>query len=128
MSLFKVSIISFVVSFVGITAKADSISWKEVLDQPRYNVFFLRHALAPGYGDPPDFNIDNCKTQRNLNTEGKDQATFIGTDLKNIGISFDKIYSSEWCRCIETASLLSLGDVSTFPGLNSFFQDHYDRE
>ena len=128
MSLFKVSIISFVVSFVGITAKADSISWKEVLDQPRYNVFFLRHALAPGYGDPPDFNIDNCKTQRNLSTEGKDQATFIGTDLKNIGISFDEIYSSEWCRCIETASLLSLGDVSTFPGLNSFFQDHYDRE
>jgi len=128
MSLFKVSIISFVVSFVGITAKADSISWKEVLDQPRYNVFFLRHALAPGYGDPPDFNIDNCKTQRNLNTEGKDQAIFIGKDLKNIGISFDKIYSSEWCRCIETASLLSLGEVTTFPGLNSFFQDHYERE
>ena len=128
MSLFKVSILAFVVSFVGFTAKAGSISWKEVLDQPKYSVFFLRHALAPGYGDPPDFNIDNCKTQRNLNTEGKDQATLIGTDLKNIGILFDKIYSSEWCRCTETASLLSLGDVSTFPGLNSFFQDHYDRE
>lgn len=128
MSLFKVSIISFVVSFVGITAKADSISWKEIFDQPRYNVFFLRHALAPGYGDPPDFSIDNCKTQRNLNTEGKDQATLIGKDLKNIGISFDKIYSSEWCRCTETANLLSLGEVTTFPGLNSFFQDHYDRE
>ena len=128
MSLFKVSILAFVVSFVGFTAKAGSISWKEVLDQPKYSVFFLRHALAPGYGDPPNFNIDNCKTQRNLNTEGKDQATFIGTDLKNIGILFNKIYSSEWCRCTETASLLSLGDVSTFPGLNSFFQDHYDRE
>ena len=71
MSLFKVSILAFVASFVGITAKADSISWKEIFDQPRYNVFFLRHALAPGYGDPPDFNVDNCKTQRNLNTEGK---------------------------------------------------------
>ena len=128
MSLFKVSILAFVVSFVGFTAKAGSISWKEVLDQPKYSVFFLRHALAPGYGDPPDFNIDNCKTQRNLNTEGKDQAIFIGTDLKNIGISFDKIYSSEWCRCTETASLINIGEVTTFPGLNSFFQDHYDRE
>ena len=112
MSLFKVSILAFVASFVGITAKADSISWKEIFDQPRYNVFFLRHALAPGYGDPPDFSIDNCKTQRNLNTEGKDQATLIGKDLKNIGISFDKIYSSEWCRCTETASLINIGAVS----------------
>ena len=74
MRLFKVSILVFVVSFLVITAKADSILWKEVLDQPKYNVFFLRHALAPGYGDPTDFNIDNCKTQRNLNSEGKNKA------------------------------------------------------
>jgi phosphohistidine phosphatase SixA len=128
MSLFKVSILVFIVSFFGITAKADSVLWKEVLDQPEYNVFFLRHALAPGYGDPTDFNIDNCKTQRNLNSEGKDQAVSIGTDLKSIDISFDKIYSSEWCRCTETASLLNLGEVTTFSGLNSFFQDHFNRE
>ena len=128
MSLFKFSILVFVVSFLGINAKADSILWKEVLDRSKYNVFFLRHALAPGYGDPPDFNIDDCKTQRNLNSEGKDQATSIGTDLKSIDISFDKIYSSEWCRCTETASLLNLGEVTTFSGLNSFFQDHYNRE
>ena len=128
MSLLKFSILAFVVSFVGITAKADSISLKETLDRSKYNVFFLRHALAPGYGDPTDFNIDDCKTQRNLNSEGKDQATSIGTDLKSIGISFDKIYSSEWCRCTETASLLNLGEVTTFSGLNSFFQNHYNRE
>lgn len=128
MILLRFSILTFVVSFVGITAKADSISWKEVLDQSKYHVFFLRHALAPGYGDPTDFNIDNCKTQRNLSSEGKDQATSIGTDLKSIGISFDKIYSSEWCRCTETASVLNLGKVTTFSGLNSFFKDHYDRE
>ena len=128
MSLIKLSILFFVVSFVGITAKANSISFKETLDQSKYNVFFLRHALAPGYGDPTDFNIDDCKTQRNLNSEGKDQARSIGTDLKSIGISFDKIYSSEWCRCTETASLLNLGEVTTFSGLNSFFQNHYNRE
>merc|ERR1711965_145653 len=128
MSLIKLSIVSFVVSFVGITAKANSISFKEILDQSKYPVFFLRHALAPGYGDPPDFNIDDCKTQRNLNSEGKDQAISIGIDFKSIGISFDKIYSSEWCRCTETASLLNLGEGTTFSGLNSFFQNHYNRE
>ena len=45
-----------------------------------------------------------------------------------IGVSFDEIYSSEWCRCIETANLMNLGKVRTFTGLNSFFEDHYDRE
>ena len=45
-----------------------------------------------------------------------------------IGVSIDKIYSSEWCRCIETANLMNLGKVRTFSGLNSFFEDHYDRE
>ncbi len=45
-----------------------------------------------------------------------------------IGFSFDKIYSSEWCRCIETANLMNLGKVRTFSGLNSFFEDHYNRE
>ena len=45
-----------------------------------------------------------------------------------IGVSFDEIYSSEWCRCIETANLMNLGKVHTFTGLNSFFENHYDRE
>ena len=66
MSLIKLSILSFVVSFVGITAKANSISFKETLDQSKYSVFFLRHALAPGYGDPTDFNIDDCVVYRFL--------------------------------------------------------------
>ena len=59
---------------------------------------------------------------------GQDQARSIGIKLKIIGISFDEIYSSEWCRCIETANLINLGKVRTFTGLNSFFEDHYDRE
>ena len=59
---------------------------------------------------------------------GQDQARSLGTRLKMIGVSFDAIYSSEWCRCIETANLLNLGKVRTFIGLNSFFEHHYDRE
>ena len=113
---------------MGNNSKADDISWEEFLDEPSLNVVFLRHALAPGYGDPPEFNIDNCKTQRNLNDAGQDQARSIGLNLKMIGVSFDEIYSSEWCRCLETASLMNLGEVISFTGLNSFFQDHYDKE
>ena len=128
MPLFISFIFLFVISFAGNNSNADIISWDEFLDEPKFNVVFLRHALAPGYGDPPEFNIDNCKTQRNLNDAGQDQARSLGAKLKMIGVSFDVIYSSEWCRCIETANLMNLGEVLTFTGLNSFFEDHYDKE
>lgn len=59
---------------------------------------------------------------------GQDQAKSLGMKLKTIGVSFDEIYSSKWCRCIETANLMNLGEVRIFNGLNSFFEDHYDRE
>ena len=35
---------------------------------------FIRHAYAPGGGDPNNFNINDCNTQRNLNNGGKHQA------------------------------------------------------
>jgi len=128
MRLFTFFILLFVISFIGNNSNADDISWDEFLDEPKFNVVFLRHALAPGYGDPPEFNIDNCKTQRNLNDAGQHQARSVGINIKIKGISFDEIYSSEWCRCIETANLMDLGKVIPFAGLNSFFEDHYDRE
>ena len=128
MRFFTFFILLFVIFFMGKNSNADDISWDEFLDEPKFNVVFLRHALAPGYGDPPEFNIDNCKTQRNLNDAGQHQALSVGINIKIKGISFDEIYSSEWCRCIETADLMNLGKVITFSGLNSFFEDHYDRE
>ena len=128
MQFFKATIYTIFIFCGGNISSAGGISWGEVLDQPHLNVIFLRHALAPGYGDPSEFNINACKTQRNLNKTGQDQARFIGTNLRMIGVSFDEIYSSEWCRCIETANLMNVGKVRTFTGLNSFFEDHYDRE
>ena len=98
------------------------------MDQQKFNVIFLRHALAPGYGDPSEFEINDCKTQRNLNQEGRDQAISIGIRLKMVGVLFDKIYSSEWCRCLETATLVDIGEITMFSGLNSFFQGHYDKK
>ena len=62
-------------------------------------LIFIRHAYAPGGGDPDNFNINDCKTQRNLSNSGREQANKIGSFFKVNNILIDKIYSSEWCRC-----------------------------
>jgi len=92
------------------------------------NVLLVRHALAPGFGDPYNFVIDQCATQRNLDNVGRGQATLLGHRLRQSGLVFVKVYSSYWCRCIDTAELLNLGAIETFLGLNSFFQNHADRD
>ena len=128
MRILKTTILIFKICLFGNISSADTISWSEILDQPKFNVIFLRHALAPGYGDPSEFHISDCKTQRNLNEEGRDQARSIGIKLKMKGFLFNEIYSSEWCRCVDTATLLDLGEITMFSGLNSFFQAHYDKK
>ena len=86
------------------------------------NVIFLRHALAPGVGDPENFIKEDCSTQRNLNNKGRVQARLIGNYLRSTNLKFSQILTSEWCRCIDTAKELNLGQWTTFSGLNSFFQ------
>lgn len=90
-------------------------------------VLLLRHAYAPGTGDPEGFRLDDCTTQRNLNDAGREQARSIGTWLRAHGIEHARVYSSEWCRCLETAELLGLGPVTPLPALNSFFERRGDR-
>ena len=92
------------------------------------NIVFMRHALARGFGDPDRIELGDCSTQRNLDTNGRNQAQLIGRELLTSGIHFSEILSSEWCRCRETASLLNIGKWRVFSGLNSFFQDYADRE
>ena len=92
------------------------------------NVIFLRHALAPGFGDPDNFMKQDCSTQRNLNNKGRLQARLIGHYLKAGKISFSEILTSEWCRCIDTAKELNLGKWETFSGLNSFFEGHEKKD
>jgi phosphohistidine phosphatase SixA len=78
------------------------------------HVALMRHADAPGgVGDPPGFRVDDCATQRNLSEKGRVDAEKIGSRLKGEGIAFEKILSSPWCRCIDTARLLNLGTVET---------------
>lgn len=83
----------------------------------------MRHALAPGTGDPPEFVIGDCATQRNLDDRGRAQARAIGAAIRARGIAFDHVLTSEWCRTRESAVLLDLGPVEPAPPLNSFFGD-----
>jgi len=89
------------------------------------NIYLLRHALAPGTGDPDNFDVDDCDTQRNLSKEGRNQSVRIGEKLRdNLKIP-PQIFSSQWCRCRETAKILSLGYVTELPILNSFFENFH---
>ena len=92
----------------------------EALDQPGA-IAIMRHALAPGGGDPAGFDVTDCATQRNLDDRGRAQARAIGAALRDRGIRFDRVLTSQWCRCRETAELLNLGPVTEEPALNSFF-------
>ena len=106
----------------GKSGFAFSYTLNEYAKNPFGNVLLIRHALAPGFGDPQNFDLNNCSTQRNLDGEGREQAFRIGEKIKAAGIKFSKIYSSQWCSCLETAVYMNLGQITEEPGLNSFFQ------
>lgn len=91
-------------------------------------VLMIRHANAPGSGDPANFKIGDCETQRNLDERGRAQARAIGVFLRHHEIVKVRVYSSQWCRCLETARLMNLGTVQQLPALNSFFSRPADRE
>lgn len=86
-------------------------------------IILMRHAIAPGVGDPPEFDLASCSTQRNLSEAGQIQARAIGEVLRANGIAEADVLSSQWCRCMETASLLNLGEPVPTAMLNSFFQN-----
>ncbi|MCL1477328.1 histidine phosphatase family protein [Marinobacter sp. M3C] len=81
----------------------------------------LRHALAPGFGDPESFQLEDCSTQRNLNAEGRRQARAWKPFLAARGINEARVFSSQWCRCLDTANGMDTGSVTEWPSLNSFF-------
>lgn len=87
----------------------------------------MRHALAPGTGDPAGFRLGDCATQRNLDAQGQAQARKIGAALRENAIVFDQVLTSQWCRTSETARLLTAGPVIETPALNSFFEDYTTR-
>ena len=88
----------------------------------------IRHALAPGTGDPSNFTLGRRETQRNLSREGRNQAKRIGDLFRAHGMDKARVFSSEWYRCQDTAELLDLGPVNLLSALNSFFQDYGEKD
>lgn len=83
----------------------------------------MRHAIAPGTGDPANFTLGDCSTQRNLDDTGREQARNTGAVIRDMGIKVTAVLTSQWCRCVDTARFLDLGPVIEEPALNSFFRD-----
>ena len=123
---------TYILAFLVLLASHASAESRSILSNAiaavDANVVFMRHALAPGYGDPANFSLSDCDTQRNLDLEGRKQASYIGVAIKNSGFRFAQVFSSEWCRCKETTELMKVGQWKTFSGLNSFFQGYADKD
>jgi broad specificity phosphatase PhoE len=100
---------------------ADSDLWQR-LHEGGY-VLLIRHAATdPGIGDPPGFRLAVCSTQRNLSEQGKRDARAIGAAFRKRGIPLGPVWSSRWCRCLDTARL-AFGRVEEAPMLDSLFRD-----
>ena len=118
----------FIIIFISFTTPIKADSNKNLIDQLQEGekLIFIRHAYAPGNGDPGNFNLNDCSTQRNLNEDGRKQAKAIGEFFRNNKIKIDKVLSSEWCRCKETADI-AFKDFTTNSFLNSFYSSKYEK-
>tara|TARA_B100000427_G_scaffold318078_1_gene314861 strand:- start:86 stop:664 length:579 start_codon:yes stop_codon:yes gene_type:complete len=115
----------FVLLLTGIVAGAASARAAELSEVRQLlsrgdHFVMIRHATAPGGGDPAGFKLGDCSTQRNLSDEGRAQAVRIGKKLHAAGVTKARVLSSQWCRCLDTAKGLGLGSVTELPELNSF--------
>ncbi len=124
MSLTRLLILMTLV-FAPLGAEANPILWSKLHEPGHFAI--MRHASAPGTGDPANFKIGDCSTQRNLSAEGRKEAEAVGLDAKAGTINEALVYSSQWCRCLETARNLKLGEVKELPALNSFYQRSEDK-
>ncbi len=116
----------FLLIFISISfpVKADLDNKLEKQLKKGGNLIFIRHAYAPGGGDPENFIISDCSTQRNLNEDGKNQSKRIGQFFIENDILIDKVLSSEWCRCKDTAQI-AFTNFETKNFLNSFFSPQF---
>ena len=116
----------FIFIIVPTIAFVDKLSAEQNINFLRdgKKVIFIRHALAPGNGDPSNFDLANCATQRNLNKVGIEQSKNIGVFFTENKIKIDLVLSSQWCRCKDTAKY-AFKNFKEFSALNSTFQSSY---
>jgi phosphohistidine phosphatase SixA len=93
-------------------------AWNALADG---SIVLMRHAEAPGVGDPGNFRLGDCATQRNLDAAGRAQARRIGERFRAQRVPVRAVYTSQWCRTRETAELAFPGLARDEPAFNSFF-------
>ena len=118
----------FIIIFISLTTPIKADLYKNLINQLEDGgkLIFIRHAYAPGNGDPAGFNLNDCSTQRNLSEDGRKQAQHIGEFFTKNKIEIDKVLSSEWCRCKETAKI-AFENYSTNSFLNSFYSSKFSK-
>ena len=118
----------FIIIFISLTTPIKADLYKNLINQLEdgKKLIFIRHAYAPGNGDPDNFNLDDCFTQRNLSDDGRKQAQIIGEFFTKNKIEIDEVISSEWCRCKETAKI-AFKNFSTNSFLNSFYSSKFSK-
>jgi phosphohistidine phosphatase SixA len=116
--------LSIILSLFFLNIKAEETSWKSA--QEGNKIILIRHALAPGSGDPEGFKINDCSTQRNLNHVGIDQSKRIRKLFNKNKVPIDQVLSSQWCRCKDTAKY-AFKNYKVFSALNSTFRSPYDK-
>ncbi len=118
----------FIIIFISLTTPIKADLYKNLINQLKdgEKLIFIRHAYAPGNGDPAGFNLNDCSTQRNLSENGRKQAQRIGEFFNENKIEIDKVLSSEWCRCKETAKI-AFKNYSTNSFLNSFYSSKFSK-
>lgn len=105
----------------GLPARADDGSERALAALKAGGQYgLMRHAHAPGLGQSEELRGGDCAAQRNLDATGRAQAARIGAGLRRAGITIFKLYASRWCRGMETAELLAVGDVEPLDILNAF--------
>ena len=124
MKLFQIILFIFLISTNEIKANTNDQILVDI--QKGGNLIFIRHAYAPGNGDPDNFDINDCSTQRNLSDSGKVQSKKIGKFFEENNILVDLVISSEWCRCKETA-LIAFKNFETKSFLNSFYSAKFSK-
>ncbi len=121
---FSPFLIILAIFFLPLTTKSSSNNNLIQILSEGDNVIFIRHALAPGGGDPSGFKIHDCNTQRNLNSVGIKQSKNIGKFFKIKKVPIDAVLSSQWCRCKDTAKY-AFKNFEEFSALNSTFQSSF---
>ena len=125
MKRFNLAIITALLfSLLGQSAMANELAiWDKLQGtNPKGYVLLLRHTIAPGVGDPENFKLNDCSTQRNLSQVGRDDAKAVGDWLKRRDIKISRVESSRWCRAKQTAQLLGIGKVRLNSNLDSLFE------